>query len=86
MHSSLMGTFNILTPILAIRSNRSSNLSPMSSVPFCTMYLDDPWILPSLSTLDEYARPTRMRILFSIAERAYQVAIYPVIAIGASSS
>ena len=42
MYLSLMGTFNISTPILDISSNSSSDSSPMSSLQFRTMYLDDP--------------------------------------------
>ena len=42
MYPSLMGTFNISKPILAINSAPSGVLSPFSPVSFHTMYLDEP--------------------------------------------
>ena len=81
-----MGNFYISTPILDIRSAPSGDSSPMSPVPFCTMYLDDPWTLPSLSTLYEDAIPTRTRMSLSISKVAYQVALEPAIDPGPSSS
>ena len=50
------------------------------------MYLDDPWTLPSLNTLDEDDRPTRMEMSFSVVETAYQVTLDPSVDSGPSSS
>ena len=86
MYLSLMGTFSILTPILAISSTPSSDLSPVSSVPFRTMYWDFPWNLPSLITSNEYARPTRMRMSLSVAKFVYQDTLDPAIDPGPPSS
>ena len=41
MYPSLMGTFNISKPILAINSAPSGVSSPFSPVSFHTMYLDE---------------------------------------------
>ena len=48
MYLSLKGYFNIVAPILTISSTLGSDSSSMSSVQFRTMYLEDPWTLPSL--------------------------------------
>ena len=72
LYASLIGTFNILVPILDIISNPSSDSSPVSSVPFPTMYLDYPWTLPSSSSSDKYVIPTRMRMSLSVVEVVYQ--------------
>jgi hypothetical protein len=47
MYSSLMGTFDFMAPIQHIyaMSNRYSSLK--RSVPFGTLYFNDPWTLPS---------------------------------------
>ena len=81
-----MGTFNILAPILAISSTPSSDSSPLSLVPFRTMYLDDPWTPASLSTLDEHPRPTRMKVSLSIVETTYQATLDPAVDLVSSSS
>ena len=75
-----------MTPILAISSTPSSDSSPVSSAPFHTMYLDDPWNLPSPSTSDEDAIPTRMEMSFSIVEPAYQATVDPIVDLGPSFS
>ena len=84
MYLLLMGTFNISAPILAIRSTPSSDSSLVSFVPFRTLYLVDPWTLPSLSTSNEYARTTRIRMLLFVEKVAYQTALYPTIEPGPS--
>ena len=75
MYSSLMQNFNISTPILVISSTPGSESSPLSSVPFHTMYLDDPWTLRSPSTLNEDSRTTRIEIPLSVAETTYQATL-----------
>ena len=60
MYPSSMGTFNISTPILAISSTPGGGSPPLRLVPFRTMYLDDPWALPSSSNSDEDTILTRV--------------------------
>ena len=43
------------------------------------MYYYDPWSLPSPSTLDEYARYTRMEMSLSIENIVYQATFDPVV-------
>ena len=64
MYPSLMGSFNILEAILAINISPSGVTSPLSLHQFCTMYLDDPWNLLSLSTSDEDTIPTTVEMPF----------------------
>ena len=71
MYPSLIGTFNISTPILAISSTPGGGSPPLRSIPFRTMYLDDPWTLPSSSNSDEDTIHTRVEIPLSIAKTAY---------------
>ena len=63
MYPSLMGTFNVFTPILTIASSLVSESSSLSLIPFHISHLEYPWNLPSPSTSDEYPRPTRMDML-----------------------
>ena len=86
MYPSLIGTFNISTPILTIISTPGSDSSHLSLVPFRTMYLDDPWTLPYPSASNEDARPTRMRMPLFVAEVSYQDTPDPTIDPGPSSS
>ena len=53
MYPSLMGTFNCHAVILMIGSSLGRFLSLLSSVPFHTFHLGDPWTLPSLSASSE---------------------------------
>ena len=50
MYSSLMGTFSCPTPILMIGSSSSEASTSVRSVSFRTSHMEDPWILPTLST------------------------------------
>ena len=72
MYPSLIGTFNISTPILTIGSSLGSDFSSLSSIPFCVSHLEDPWTLLSPSTSDEGPRPTKMDISLSVAVISYQ--------------
>ena len=81
-----MGAFNISTPILDISTSPGSDSSHVSSVPFLTMYLDDPCTLPSPSTSNEHNRTTRMRMLFPIVEIVYQATLDPTVDPGPSYS
>ena len=51
MYPSLMGTFRCLVPVLIIGSSFGGASSSSNSVNFCTTHMEDPWIIPSLSTL-----------------------------------
>ena len=50
MYPSLMGTFSCPVPILMIGSSFGGASSWLNLVSFHTTHMDDPWILPSLST------------------------------------
>ena len=86
MYLSLMGYFNISTPILTIGSTFGSESSLMSLVPIYTMYLEDPWTLPSLSTSDEYPIPTKMGMPFSTMVISYQSTLGLIVDPSPSSS
>ena len=86
MYPSLMGTFKFSTPILTICSSIGRDSSSLSSVPFHILHLEDTWIFPSLSTLDEDPRPTEMEMSLSIALVSYQDNIGPVVDLSPSSS
>ena len=72
IYPSLMGSFNSLAPILAINTTHSGVTSPLSLLQFCTTYLDDPWNIPSLSTLNKDTIPTRAEMSLSTSKVAYQ--------------
>ena len=86
MYPSLMGSFNILAPILEINTTPSGVTSPLSLLQFCTTYLDDPWNLPSLSTSDEQIIPTRVEMSLSTVEATYQATLDFTMDLGPSLS
>ena len=51
MYPSLMGSFSCPTPILMIGSSSSEASTSMRWGYFHTSHMEDPWILPTLSTL-----------------------------------
>ena len=53
MYPSLVGSFSCPTPVLMIGSSSSEALSSMRSVSFRTSHMEDPWVLPTPSTLSE---------------------------------
>ena len=71
MYPSLMGSFNIAAPILAIGSTLGSDSLSLISAPFRTTYLHEPWTLPYLITSYEDPRPTKMEMSLSTVEVAY---------------
>ena len=79
MYLFFMGTFNNSTPILTIGSNLGSESSLLSSIPFCILHLEDPWTIPSPSTLDEDPRPTNMDMLLSTMMIYYQSILVHVV-------
>ena len=82
MYPSLIGTFNILAPILAISYTPSGGYPPLRSNPFCTTYLDDPWTLPSSSNSDEDTIHTRVEIPLSVAKTAYHAILDHIVDLG----
>jgi hypothetical protein len=75
MYSSLMGTFDFVTPIHHIYAMSSRFASSMMSVPFRTSYFNDPWTLPSPTMSCEGQSHIRMQMLLSATEIAYQVVL-----------
>ena len=75
MYPSLMRYFNIFAPILTIGSILGRKSSSSSSVPFHTMYVDDPWTLSSLRTSDKDPRPNNMEMSLSIVNISDQATL-----------
>ena len=59
IYPSLMGTFSCFAPILMIGSSLGKASTSLSSIPFRTSHMEDPWTLPSLSTLGEVSIPAK---------------------------
>ena len=72
MYPSLMVTFSCLAPILMIGSSFSGASYSLNLVSFCTTHMEDPWILPSLSTLSV---PIETDVPFPTTMVAYQANI-----------
>ena len=64
-----MGIFSCPTPILMIGSSFDEALTSMRSVSFRTSHMEDPWVLPALSTSSE---PIVTDMPFPAAMIAYQ--------------
>ena len=78
LYSSLMGSFNIATPILSVKSfpiyafNHVAREQGFLERSFKTTYLLDPWTLPKSDTLVNEDETTRMASPLSAAEMAYK--------------
>ena len=83
MYPSLMGTFSCLAPVLMIGSSFGGASSSLNSVSLRTTYMEDPWILPSLSTL---SMTTETNMVFCTTMVDYQVNIDQVVEPSPSSS
>ena len=83
MYPSLMGTFSCPAPILMIGSSFGGASSSLNSVSFCTTHMEDPWILPSPSTLSV---PIEMDVSLPATMVAYQANIDKVVEPSPSSS
>ena len=81
-----MGSFKFSAPILAIGSTLGSDLPLLSLVPFFTMYLDDPWTLPSPSTSDDISITTKMDMPLYATQVAYQTILDSIFDHSPSSS
>jgi hypothetical protein len=75
MYSSLMGTFDFMAPIHHIYAMSSRYASLMRFIPFCTLYFNNHWTLPSLVVSCEGQSHTRMAMPLSEIEIAYQVVL-----------
>jgi hypothetical protein len=75
MYSSLMGTFDFVAPIHHIYAMSSRSSSSMRSIPFCTLYFNDPWTLPSLTMSCEGQSHIGMEMPLSVVEITYQVVL-----------
>ena len=79
LYSSLMGSFNISTPILLIKSFPIYALTQVArdqgilERSFKTNYLSDPWTLPKSDTLVDEDGTTGMASPLSAAEVAYGI-------------
>ena len=83
MYPSLMGTFNCPMPIFMIGSSFGEDSSSLNLVYFRTTNMEDPWILPSLSTSSV---PTENDVSFPATMVAYQANIDQVAEPSPSSS
>jgi hypothetical protein len=72
MYSSLMGSFDFMTPIHHIHAISSESSSSMRHVPFHTLYFNDPWTLPSLTMSYEGQFHIGMEMPLSAIEVVYQ--------------
>ena len=78
LYSSLMGSFNIATPILSVKSFTIYALTHVAQeqgfleMSFNTAYLSDPWTLPKSVTLVVEERTTETTSTLFAAEVAYR--------------
>ena len=86
MYPSLMGTFSFIALILIISSSLCKASMSLSSIPFLTSHMEDPWTLPSLISLGEDSIPTEMDMSFSTTLVAYQANLGPIVDSSSSSS
>ena len=86
MYPSLMGTFSCVAPILMIGSSLGKASTSLSSIPFHTLHMENPWTLSSLSTLSEVSIPVETDMPLSTTMVAYQANIDSVVASSPSSS
>jgi hypothetical protein len=67
-----MGNFNFLTLVSYINAISSESSSSLRFFPFHTLYLNDPWNLPSLAMSYEFHSHIGMEMSFSVVEILYQ--------------
>jgi hypothetical protein len=75
MYSSLLGTFDFMTPSHHIYTMSSRPVSTGRSIPFCTSYFSDPWTLPSPTSSCEGQFHAGMAMPLSTTETVYQVVL-----------
>ena len=86
MYPSSMGTFNYVVLILMIISSLAKASASLSSIPFRTSHVDDPWTLPAPSSSGEDSIPTETNMLLSTTSVAYQTNLGPIVESIPSSS
>ena len=69
MYPSLMGSFSCLAPVLMIGSSSGEASTSVRSMSFRTSHMEDPWVLPTPSTLSE---PIVMNMPFLATMISYQ--------------
>jgi hypothetical protein len=72
MYSSLMGTFDFMAPIHHIYAMSSRYALSMRFIPFCTLYINDPWTLPLSTSSCEGQSHIGMEIPLSMKYIAYK--------------
>ena len=85
MYPSLMGTFSCVAPVIMIGSSLVKASMSLSSVPFFTLHMEDPWTLPSPSTSGEVCIPVDTDMPLSTTMVAYQANIDSVVESSPSS-
>ena len=83
MYPTLMGSFIFPTHVLMIRSSFGEASSSVHSVSFCTIHVEDPWILPTPSPSSESIETD---VLFPATMIAYQTNLGSVAEASPSSS
>ena len=78
-----MGSFSCPAPILMVGSSFNEDLTSTRLVSFCTSHMEDPWILPTPSTLSE---PVETSVSLPTAMIAYQANLKNVAGPCSSSS
>jgi hypothetical protein len=86
MYSSLMGSFDFMAPIHHIHAISSESSSSMRFIPFCTLYFNDPWTLPSPTMSYEGQSHIGMEIPLLAVEVVYQSIIDAIADLDPSSS
>jgi hypothetical protein len=82
----MMGSFDFMTSIHHIHAISSESLSSMRSIPFLTLYFNDPWMLPSLTMLYEGQSHIGMAMPLSATEVVYQSILDAIVDLDPSSS
>ena len=86
MYPYLMGTFGCSAPVLMIGSSLGRASTSSNSVSFHTSHMEDPWILPSPSTLSDTSIPAETDVSFPATSVAYQANLNHVVEPSPSSS
>ena len=86
MYPSLMGTFSFPAPILIFGSSLGRASTLLNSVSIRTFDMEDPWILPSPSTLSDNSVPSKMDMSLPTTVVVYQENLDHVVEPSTSSS
>ena len=83
MYPSLVGSFSCPAPILMIGSSFDKDSTSTTLVSFRTTHMEDPWVLPTSTTL---SAPIMTNVSFPTTMIAYQANIESVVEPSPSSS